>query len=237
MVFPYVEDHNFYVEHWFHSVFWNKVREIGRILARAGFFADASDVFYLNRHELSQALYDLANAWAVGSVPRGPKHWPPIVERRRGWIKAMRRWPAPPALGPRPDAITEPFTTMLLGVTTERIADWLDDDGDRRGPRRGGIARHCRRLGPRHLERTDIAEVEQGRVWFVRPPRRAGRPSSPDQGGGLGRGRHHVPRRRGPRIWAPGGGRHRVRLQTHSTGQRIRVDGDRGVVTIPVSAR
>jgi hypothetical protein len=27
-VFPYVENHLFYVEHWFHSVFWNKMREV-----------------------------------------------------------------------------------------------------------------------------------------------------------------------------------------------------------------
>ena len=28
-VFPYVESHNFYVEHWYHTLFWNKVREFG----------------------------------------------------------------------------------------------------------------------------------------------------------------------------------------------------------------
>jgi pyruvate,water dikinase len=30
-VFPYVENHLFYVEHWFHSVFWNKMREVAVI--------------------------------------------------------------------------------------------------------------------------------------------------------------------------------------------------------------
>ena len=28
-VYPFVENHNFYVEHWHHSIFWNKVREFG----------------------------------------------------------------------------------------------------------------------------------------------------------------------------------------------------------------
>ena len=28
-VFPFVENHNFYVEHWHHSIFFNKVRELG----------------------------------------------------------------------------------------------------------------------------------------------------------------------------------------------------------------
>ena len=29
-VFPYVENHLFYVEHWFHSIFWNKMRDVAQ---------------------------------------------------------------------------------------------------------------------------------------------------------------------------------------------------------------
>ena len=36
-VFPYVESHNFYIEHWFCTIFWNKVREFGALLAGHGF--------------------------------------------------------------------------------------------------------------------------------------------------------------------------------------------------------
>ena len=32
LVLPYAEDHTFYVEHWFHSIFWGKMRQIGKIL-------------------------------------------------------------------------------------------------------------------------------------------------------------------------------------------------------------
>jgi pyruvate,water dikinase len=39
-VFPFIEDHNFYVEHWMHTVFWNKMREIGRLLVDRGQFDD-----------------------------------------------------------------------------------------------------------------------------------------------------------------------------------------------------
>ena len=35
-VFPYVENHNFYVEHWAHSVIWRKMRDLGAVLARRG---------------------------------------------------------------------------------------------------------------------------------------------------------------------------------------------------------
>ena len=34
-VYPFVENHNFYVEHWHHSIFWNRVRELGDVLADA----------------------------------------------------------------------------------------------------------------------------------------------------------------------------------------------------------
>ena len=66
LVFPYVESHNFYVEHWYHTIFWNKVREFGALLARNRFLDDAEDVFYLQRHELSDALVDLRLALGGG---------------------------------------------------------------------------------------------------------------------------------------------------------------------------
>ncbi|HET8986659.1 MAG TPA: hypothetical protein VFN03_12965, partial [Trueperaceae bacterium] len=46
-VFPYVENHNFYIEHWSLSLFWRRVRELGQVLADAGFWAEAEDIFML----------------------------------------------------------------------------------------------------------------------------------------------------------------------------------------------
>ena len=37
-VFPYVENHNFYIEHWSMGVFWRKMRGLSRILHEAGFW-------------------------------------------------------------------------------------------------------------------------------------------------------------------------------------------------------
>ena len=51
-VFPYVENHNFYVEHWHHTVFWNKMREFGKVLVKHGFFNEVDDMFYLHRFEV-----------------------------------------------------------------------------------------------------------------------------------------------------------------------------------------
>ena len=52
MVFPYVENHNFYIEHWSLSLFWRHIRKLGQVLADAGFWAEADDIFYLRRDEV-----------------------------------------------------------------------------------------------------------------------------------------------------------------------------------------
>jgi pyruvate,water dikinase len=45
----------------------------------------------------------------------------------------VRRWSPPPALGTVPDTITEPMTIMLWGITTERVREWAAADrGDDR---------------------------------------------------------------------------------------------------------
>lgn len=41
------------------------------------------DMFYINRDELRQVLFDHASAWAVGVEPVGPSYWPGEIARRR----------------------------------------------------------------------------------------------------------------------------------------------------------
>jgi pyruvate,water dikinase len=124
-VFPYVENHNFYVEHWHHTVFWNKMREFGRLLVKHGFFKEVDDMFYLHRFEVQQAIYDLIGAWGSGGEARGPKYWPPIVAKRKVLFEKLKKWAPPPALGEPPEVVTEPFTIMLWGITTDSIQTWL----------------------------------------------------------------------------------------------------------------
>jgi len=123
-VFPYVENHLFYVEHWFHSIFWNKVREVGAILQEHGIIAEVEDVWYLRRDEIKQALWDVVTAWATGVKPRGAKTWPQEVAWRKGVLEKFRQWSAPPAIGTAPEVINEPFTIVLWGVTNKSLADW-----------------------------------------------------------------------------------------------------------------
>ena len=73
VMFPFVENHNFYVEHWGHSVLWRKMRDLGRVFVKEGFFSEPNDVFLLKRDEVPEAIWDMYSAWAVGTEPRGPR--------------------------------------------------------------------------------------------------------------------------------------------------------------------
>lgn len=123
-VFPYVENHLFYVEHWFHSVFWNKVREVAAIMKDHGFINDIEDIWYLKRSEIKDALWDLVTAWATGVKARGPKVWPKEIEWRKGVMEKFRQWAPPPAIGAAPEKIQEPFTIVLWGVTNDSLSAW-----------------------------------------------------------------------------------------------------------------
>ncbi len=125
--YPYAENHLFYVEHWHHTIFWQKIRELGQLLVDHGFLEDKEDIFYFHRFDIPQMLYDLVTAWAVGPgvPPRGPKYWPKEVKWRKELFEKFREWAPVPALGPTPEVVTEPFTIMLWGVTTDTVKTWL----------------------------------------------------------------------------------------------------------------
>ncbi len=123
-VFPYVENHLFYVEHWFHSLFWNKMREVARIMVDHEFIEDVEDVWYLKRAEIKDALWDLVTAWATGSKGRGPLVWPKEIAWRKATMDKFRQWTPPDAMGTVPETITEPFTIVLWGITSESMSHW-----------------------------------------------------------------------------------------------------------------
>jgi pyruvate,water dikinase len=101
------------------------MRELGQVFVSAGFTEAVDDIFYLRRDEIPVALFDMSSAWAVGTSPRGPKYWPREIKRRKGIVEALRKWSPPPALGVPPEVVTEPFTIMLWGITSDSISTWL----------------------------------------------------------------------------------------------------------------
>jgi pyruvate,water dikinase len=124
MVFPYVEEHKFLCDYWFLTTWWNTIRKFGALLAEHGFLEDAEDIFQLGRHEVQTALDELLLTWSTGGEPLGPKHWPPIVARRKELLERLAEWTPPPALGSAPEAVTDPALIMLWGITTERVREW-----------------------------------------------------------------------------------------------------------------
>jgi pyruvate,water dikinase len=236
-VFPYVESHNFYVEHWYHTVFWNKIREFGALLVRHEFFAHEDDIFLLHRHEVHIALHDLMLAWATGSKARGSCHWPPIIEKRKAILNVLREWQPLPALGQAPEAISDPLTIMLMGITGDQIDRWLEQAaGDGTVMLRGfagspGIVEGRARV----IRRADeLDAVEEGEIlvcptaspsWAMLFGKLKGAVSDL---GGIMCHAAIVAREYGlPAVVGTGFGTSRI-----ETGQRIRVDGDAGVVTI-----
>jgi len=235
-VFPYVESHNFYVEHWYHTLFWNKVREFGALLARHRFLDEAEDIFYLQRHEVSDALVDLRLAWAAGSEGRGPGYWPPVVTARKRIMEAMRRFTPPPALGAVPEAITEPMTIMLWGITTERVREWAADDRDSGAALSGFAGSPGIAEGPARviLEIERLGELEPGEILVAPVTSPSWTPvfgkiaAAVSDIGGIMSHAAIVSREYGlPAVVGTGNATSRIK-----TGDRVRVDGDRGTVTI-----
>jgi pyruvate,water dikinase len=235
-VYPFVENHNFYVEHWHHSIFWNRVREFGQILANGEFLEDSEDIFYLHRFEIHDALYDLCTGWATGTPARGPSYWPAEVAERKRIMERLRQWSPPPALGVAPAEVTEPFTVMLFGVTTDTVTQWLDGDSTDTDHLRGIAASPGSAEGPARVITSvgELDEVQMGEIlvcpitapsWAPVFARIAGAVSDI---GGIMSHAAIVSREYGlPAVVGTGFGTKRIQ-----TGQRIRVDGNSGVVSL-----
>jgi phosphohistidine swiveling domain-containing protein len=164
-VFPYVEEHKFFCDYWFLTRWWNKIREFGALLAQHEFLQDGEDIFHLTRYEVASALDELTLTWATGGRSLGPQHWPPIVSKRKELLAKLADWVPPPALGVTPDAVTDPMTIMLWGVTTERVHEWArQQDG---GAELSGAAASPGIVeGPAHVIRSidEIGQIRDGEI-------------------------------------------------------------------------
>ncbi len=235
-VFPYVENHNFYVEHWSHSVLWRKMRALGAVFVKEGFFAEENDVFYLKRDEVPEALFDMYSAWAVGTKPRGPHYWPRELERRKGILEALKGWSPPPALGVPPEVVTEPFTIMLWGITNDSVKMWLGGGDSVEGGLKGFAASPGVAEGPARViaSADQIGEVQDGEILVAPLTAPSWAPIFNKIGatvtdiGGMMSHAAIVCREYGlPAVTGTAFGTKQIK-----TGQRIRVDGSNGTVTI-----
>jgi pyruvate,water dikinase len=235
LVFPYVEDHNFYIEHWSLSVFWRKIRRLGQVLADAGFWKEADDIFIVRRDELQQVIFDYGNGWGVGVEPMGPYYWPAEIARRKKIIAALELKAPVPAMNEPPAVVTEPFTIMLYGITSEAVSGWLNAGADT--GHLGGMA-----ASPGVVEgiarvvggAEDLDQIQQGEVLVTRITAPSWGPvfgriaATVTDIGGMMSHAAIVCREYGlPAVTGVGSATTAIR-----TGQRVRVDGNNGTVTI-----
>jgi pyruvate,water dikinase len=234
-VYPYVEDHNFYIEHWTMGVFWRKVRQLSRLLHSYGFWTQPDDMLYLTRDEVRPVLFDLATGWGVGADCIAPSYWPEEIDRRRKIIAALETARPQPAFNTPPAEINEPFTIMLWGITTEQVQQWLGGDEDATGLKgmaaSPGVVEGLARVitGPDQLD-----QLQQGEI-LVAPV------TSPSWGpvfgkitatvtdiGGMMSHAAIVCREYGlPAVTGTGSASTKIK-----TGMRLRVDGSNGTVEI-----
>ena len=235
VVFPYVENHNFYIEHWFMGTFWRKMRELSRLLKDVGFWSEPDDMFYFSRNEVRDVLFDYAMAWAAGTDPVGPKLLGEKIAARRKIIDALSSQPPQPALNEPPEVISEPFTIMLWGITTDTVKTWLKKTsgskhltGMAASPGMvEGIARIVRSAD-------DLEKIIQGEILVATVTSPAWAPvfgkikAAVTDIGGMMSHAAIVCREYGlPAVTATGSATTTIR-----NGQKLRVDGSKGEVTI-----
>jgi len=130
-IYVFAEDHLFWVEHWFHTIWFAKIRELGRLLVSVGMFDHEDDIFMFNRYEVPQILTEVSTAWALGvDVPLRSSYYKAKVQKRKKILDAARKWVPTPALGVPPAEVAEPFTVMLWGITTDKVKEWLKGVGE-----------------------------------------------------------------------------------------------------------
>jgi pyruvate,water dikinase len=235
-VFPYVEEHKFFCDYWFLTRWWNKIREFGALLAAHDFLTDGEDIFNLSRHEVASALDELTLTWATGGAPIGPQHWPPIVAARQATLDKLAEWTPPPALGVAPETVADPMMIMLWGVTTERVQDWARQHDGAQVELSGAAASPGVVEGLARVVRSvdEIADIRDGEILVCGSTSPAWAPIFSRIGatvtdvGGVMSHAAIVCREYGvPAV--VGTGRATVLI---STGQRLRVDGTQGLVTL-----
>ena len=235
-VFHYVENHNFYVEHWAMSIFWRKLRQLSELFVSEAFWPEVDDMFMLRVEEIDSALSDLVFAWASGRPARGPEHWPAEIIRRRRILDACAAWEPPLAIGTPPDQFTEPFTVMLWGITASSIAASFAEVEEHPTRLQGlGVSsgvvegRVCVVTDAEHFDDIadgDIIVAEQTSPSWTPVFARAG--GSISEAGGLMSHTAIVCREYG--LPAITGVAHATRLL--HTGQLVRLDGDTGTIDV-----
>jgi pyruvate,water dikinase len=239
-VFPYVEGHKFYCEHWYTNLFFNKIREFGALLAEQGLLrargpgggrVPPDPVRGRKRDHRPDALVGHRRAGAR------PSYWPAIVAERKAAIEEWGKHCDLAALGAVPDVIDDPAIVMLWGITRENLDSWLNEGSEGDPNELKGFAA-CSGVveGTARVVKSvaEIGRIQQGDILVCQVTNPTWSPIFQKIGAAvsdIGGSMSHmaiVAREYGlPAVVGTGSATTRIK-----DGQRIRVDGGRGTVTI-----
>jgi pyruvate,water dikinase len=238
------EDHMWYCSHLHRSIFFQKIRDLGQIFVNHSVLEDKEDIFYLNRWEINQHLYDLIAAGVKSIKPLCSYHIPEEIEKRKRIMKKFQEWTPPLALGTAPAVLNEPFTITLWGITDEKIDTWLmaekvkpEQMTELKGiPASTGVAEGNARVC---FAVDQIKELQSGEILVTRITSPAWAPAFQsisacvtDFGGVFS---HAAIVSRSFKLPAVLGTS--IGTEVIKTGDRIRVDGETGVVTVLKKAK
>ncbi len=240
-IYRYAEDHLFWVEHWFHTIWFGKIRKLGSLLVDAGMIDEVDDIFMFNRYEIPELLTEVSTGWALGvDIPVRGSYYKAKATKRKKILEAAKSWNPSPALGVPPEEVAEPFTIMLWGVTTDRVKEWLQgvdastagDVSEVKGfASSAGVAE-----GPARVLKAlkDIVELQPGEILVCPTTNPSWAPvftnikAAVTDIGGLTSHAAIVCREYGiPSVTGTG-----LATSVINTGDILKVDGDTGVVTI-----
>ncbi len=239
-IYRFAEDHLFWVEHWFHTIWWSKIRDIGKLFVKYGMLKEVDDIFMFNRFEVPEMIEELVIGWALGEgIPLRGSYYMDKAEKRQRILAAARKWAPIAALGIPPKEVSEPFTVMLWGITTDKVEEWLK--GAAVVPEVGtelkgfassaGVVEGTARV-LKLLE--EIVTLKEGEIMVCPCSNPAWAPvftkikAAVTDIGGLTCHASIVSREYGlPAVTGTG-----IATSVISTGDTIRVDGDTGIVTI-----
>jgi len=232
-VYFFQEDHGFYIDAGSTSRLRYAVLSCGRRLQRYGLLKNADDVFFLNYNDLIDVLTDLAREREIG-IYHNMRLVPSLVkERKRDW-ENVKNEEAPLTLGTVPETMTDPIGVKVFGI----IDDIIHPKGEKEKtnklegfPGAPGVVEGIARV-VNHFD--EFASVQTGVVLVCPFTSTAWTPLFPkitavitDTGGML---THAAIAAREYGIPAVVG----CWNATHSIkdGDRVRVDGDNGIVEI-----
>jgi pyruvate,water dikinase len=239
LVSPWAEDHHFYCDNWFQSLFYRKVRELGEFLVKYGPLEDKEDIFFFNSFEISNVLYDAVAKWNSYLTPITKTYWPVKIKRRKKILEIFREWAPPPAVGASPILPLDPVTVSLLGITEETIESWSGTE--KRGSQEitelkgiagspglvEGTARVCEKT-------SDISTLQPGDILVAKQTSPTWAPAFgiisgavTDQGGLFAHAAIVCREYKLPAVLGTSIGTRIIK-----TGDRLRVDADKGVVMI-----